>query len=73
MKLGDAIRDTLRTHNAQRAGKIAEFLRFKQGLDYNDSAAFVTDCAAKMDDPPEHPAELWEELLYEADTLSALR
>ncbi len=60
MKLSEAIQKAVQTRDAQLARKIADILRFREGLSYPQSYAFVNQRA---------PISVagWEALLYESE------
>ena len=63
-KLGEAIRETIATQDAARAGRIADRLRC-MGLNYKQSFDVVKRCAPDAELPE------WDALLYEADSLES--
>ena len=62
MTLREAIEKAIRNQDAAAAGGVADFCRFRMGLDYQETAALVQRVC-----PEANPAS-WEALLYEADT-----
>jgi hypothetical protein len=62
MKLREAIAQAIDRQDASAAGAVADFLRFRAGLDYARTFALVQKVR-----PTVTPAE-WDGLLYEADT-----
>ena len=63
MTLGDSIRDAVERRDAGKAGKIADFLRFRKGFNYNATRDLFTHCAPALD------AAGFEALMHEADWL----
>lgn len=59
MKITEAIKEAVETHNAEMAGKCADILRNK-GFNYNQ----VFELANKLTGIGEGE---WEEMMYEAD------
>jgi predicted nucleic acid-binding protein len=57
--IGASLDKVRETQDAVLAGKIADFLRFKRGLNYNQIAALAAEHGID--------AETWEALQYEAD------
>jgi len=62
LTLGDKIREAIANQDATAAGRIADRLRFKCGLNYSQSLQIVMKAAPDDYDPAE-----WDALLYEAD------
>lgn len=66
MNIGDIIAAAIKKRCAHAAGKIAEILRFKHGMDYQESFDFVcAQCRERGVEPPELAA--WDELLRESE------
>ena len=66
MTLADIIVAAVQKRNATAAGRIADILRFKHGMTYQESFDFVCEqCRKRGVEPPELAA--WDELLREAD------
>ena len=61
MKLTDAIRQAVQNRDANLAGKVADTLRFRCGMSYQETYEFVNQRS---------PIDLrdWEAMMYEADT-----
>jgi hypothetical protein len=60
MKLGEAIKKAVQERDAAAVGGIADFLRFKLGMNYEQSFQFVHKLIAIARDE-------WEVLLYESE------
>lgn len=60
--VGDAIRSAVEERNAAKAAKIADFLRFNRGLNYNQTVRIVNHAVGR------DASGEWEALMYEADT-----
>ena len=62
MKLGELVRIAINNQDPNAAGKVADCCRFKLGMNYPGTLAFVQKVC------PEVTMAQWDELLYEADT-----
>lgn len=65
--LGDKIREAIETQDATLAGRIADQLRFKHGLNFQQSFEVIKKAS------PDTELADWAALLYEADTLDSRR
>lgn len=63
MTIKDAIAEAARTNNAKLAGQIADRLRFKMGMNYNE----ITEMAGRAGVSPGD----WESLMEAADSAEA--
>jgi len=61
MKLKDAIKEALVTRDAVLAGKVADYCRFRLGMNYPQTFALVQEVR------PQAMLAEWDALLYEAD------
>lgn len=61
MKLTDAIKQAVANRDSALAGKVADVLRFRCGMSYQESYEYVNR---------QSPIDIrdWESLMYEADT-----
>lgn len=59
-KLGEVIREVVRDHDGQKAGRVADFLRFRHGMNYDQTYGLFRELTgiSKPD---------FESLMYEAD------
>lgn len=62
MKIRDMIKEAVSERDPVKAGRVADILRFRFGLDYDASYELVN----KVE--PIRP-QLWAAMMYEADTL----
>lgn len=67
MTLGDKIREAIKHQDATLAGRIADRLRYRHGLNYAQSFEIVKKAAPDIELPD------WDALLYEADDLDSRR
>lgn len=66
MTLADLIVAAVQTRNATAAGRIADILRVKHGMTYQESFDFVSEqCRKRGVEPPELAD--WDELLRESE------
>ncbi len=63
MSLGEAIREALRLQDPTKADKIADFMRFNLGWNYEQSMNAVKNVAHG---DKQKAGEIWETLLYES-------
>jgi len=63
MTLADAIKNAVDTRDPREVESVANFMRFRLGLDYNKSFAMVRKVFPQM------TVAEWDELLYQADQL----
>ena len=59
MTISESLYKVKETHDAQLAGKIADYLRFNKGANYNQIAKLAKLHGIDADE--------WESLMYEAD------
>jgi len=67
MKLAEAIRQAVQDENPVLASKLADYMRFRLGWNYGQTAAFVAKACAEMFDDRTARTR-WEGLMYLADT-----
>ena len=68
MKLGDLVVKAVKEQSAALAARVADCLRFKAGMNYDQSLEFVQGACRKAKVKPPEMSE-WDALLYEADQL----